>query len=896
MRPQIAIAAAVLCLLPAAAVISAQGQTPTFTSSVEVTSIDATVVDDRGQPARDLQPADFTVRVNGAQRRVVSVQWVPLSTAAGAAAPAPPTGYTGNQNGTGGRLIVLAVDQPHIPFGDNTPLLKTLGGFIDRLEPTDRISTVAFGAGGAVTPFTSNHDQIKRSLERITGEDRGFDELSTHNLSLAESLQIVNGNVVTIDEVVGRECVGMSGVQLNICQNGIGSDASGMVQMARAASAQTILALRTLLDGLTKFDAPKTVILVSQTLPMVEQELDLVEVGAMAATARASIYVMQLDASAEASMTRHASTTRAEDRLLTTAGLDLLASASRGTLLRVVGDGRIQFDRIASELSGYYLLGLESATGDKDGKLHPVSVAVNRRGLTVRSRRELPEPLAADVRPASPQAAAVAALSSPFILSSLPLRLASFSVREPETSKVQVIIHADIGADYSATRPVAVAYTIVDAKTGRQVEGEALDTRLSPVMRGVPSALQFVTSVSVDPGDYTLTLAAADDDLVGTVEHRIHAGLVPAGSVSLSELMVGGPPAATNRLRPSVGYSVAFGILQAYLEAYGSPDVPVSVKYEIASSSDGPALLDVDAPGTVAGRERTIFSQMIPVRQLPAGPYVLRAVVSSRGEVLNTLSRPFEVDAPAVLMTSAAVPNTALTTADVYLPVADDLFARKFQRDEANRADTLRAFRATVADASRGAFDEGAKALASGDYVKAEQSFKSAIRPDSDVTAPMAYLAAVYAATGNDPQAAGAWQTTLIDGGRFPEVYAWLGDTLIRSHELAEAKTVLEEAQAKWPADVRFTKPLALVYAVFGQGREAVRSLERWLVAHPDDAGSLSLGVEWMYRLHSAGAVAYSAIEDLKLARGWADAYAKTKGPQVALVKEWMQALEKTPQ
>ena len=56
-------------------------------------------------------------------------------------------------------------------------------------------------------------------------------------------------------------------------------------------------------------------------------------------------------------MTRRASTMRAEDRLLTTAGLDLLASASRGTLLRVVGDGRAQFDRIASELSGYYLLG-----------------------------------------------------------------------------------------------------------------------------------------------------------------------------------------------------------------------------------------------------------------------------------------------------------------------------------------------------------------------------------------------------------------------------------------------------------------------------------------------------------------------------------------------------------
>src|SRR5439155_21640620 len=121
----------------------------------------------------------------------------------------------------------------------------------------------------------------------------------------------------------------------------------------------------------------------------------------------------------------------------------------------------------------------------------------------------------------------------------------------------------------------------------------------------------------------------------------------------------------------------------------------------------------------------------------------------------------------------------------------------------------------------------------------------------------------------------------------------WLGDALIRSHELVQARPVLEEAIGKWPADLRFTKPLALLYAVFGQGREAVRTLERYLSAHPEDSATLSLGVEWIFHLHSAGAVAHAQADDLKLARGWADAYAKAKGPQAALVREWMQALEK---
>ena len=892
MRARFAVAAVLLAL---GAARSAAQQAPVFSSSVEVTSIDASVVDDRGQAVSDLQPADFTVRVDGSARRVVSVQWVPLATGPSRSSAPAPTGYTGNQNATPGRLIVLAVDQPHIPFGDNAGVLGTMAGFIDRLEPSDRISAMALGAGGAIMPFTSDRERVKQALGQMRGADRDDDLPGQHDLSLSESIQIVNGNATTIDEVVNRECVGLTGVQRGVCQNQLAGDAAGSVQLARASSAQTIGALRSLLQRLATIDAPKTIILISERLPIVDQEeLDLVELGALAGAARASIYVVQLDPQAVNAQMRRVGQVRVEDRLLSAMGLDLLASASRGSLLRLTGDGRAQFDRIAAELSGYYLLGLETEATDRDGRTHSVNVAVNRRGVTVRSRRQLPVTTAEAKKPLAPKDAVVAALTSPFIASSLPLRVATFSVREPETSKVQVIVHADIGDDFASTEPVSVGYTLVDEKTGRQVVGEEADARLSPAMRGVPSALQFVTSISADPGDYRLTLAAADGDRVGTVEHHVHAGLVSAGSaLSLSELMVGGPTSATaSRLRPTVGYSVAFGVLQAYLESYGPTNDQPSVKYEVASTEDGPALLEATAPPVVAGDQRTIFNQMIRVNDLPAGPYVLRASVESHGDVVKTLTRPFEIDAPAVLMTSAAVPAAATTATDVYLPVADELFARKFQRESAARPETLRAFRATVAESARSAFDDGARALASGDYVKAEQSFKSAIRPDSDVTAPMAYLAAVYAASGNDPQAAGAWQTTLIDGGRFPEVYEWLGDTLIRSHELAEARTVLEEAASKWPADLRFTKPLALIYAVFGQGKEAVRTLERWIEAHPDDASSDALGVEWMFRLHEAGATARTPADDLKLARNWADAYTKTKGPQTALVKEWMKALE----
>jgi tetratricopeptide (TPR) repeat protein len=157
----------------------------------------------------------------------------------------------------------------------------------------------------------------------------------------------------------------------------------------------------------------------------------------------------------------------------------------------------------------------------------------------------------------------------------------------------------------------------------------------------------------------------------------------------------------------------------------------------------------------------------------------------------------------------------------------------------------------------------------------------------------LVYLGATFAAAGHDEEAAGAWQTSLVDGSDFPQIYEWLGDTLMRTHDHAQARAILEEATAKWPADVRFARPLALLYATFGQGREAVRTLERYLSVNRTDQDALVLGVEWIYQLHVAGAVAHTAAADLKLAQDWAAAYAAAKGPQTALVKQWMQAIEK---
>ena len=203
------------------------------------------------------------------------------------------------------------------------------------------------------------------------------------------------------------------------------------------------------------------------------------------------------------------------DRVARGQGIETLVSASRGALFNVVGTGEAMFERIGAELSGYYLLGVESGPTDKDGKTHPIRVDVNRKGVTVRSRRAIIN--TAEIRkPRTARESIISALETPLPLSALPIRVATYSLQGPETDKVQILIHADVGSDYSASRVVSLGYVITD-ESGRMVDSQMANARLQPVMNGVPSALQYAGGASLPPGDYTLKLAVAEGDRIGTV-------------------------------------------------------------------------------------------------------------------------------------------------------------------------------------------------------------------------------------------------------------------------------------------------------------------------------------------------------------------------------------------
>jgi hypothetical protein len=594
------------------------------------------------------------------------------------------------------------------------------------------------------------------------------------------------------------------------------------------------------------------------------------------------LYVLQLDDTPDVTAKRGPGSL--DDRQLRAAELEALAGAARGDVFRVTGAGDVAFGRVRSELAGYYLLGVESDARDRDGKPHPVRIDVARSGAIVRSRQQV---LDVSSRGASPQQAAASGLISPLPLATLPVRVATFALQGPERSKVQMLIHADIGNDYSGPLWSHCLCDFRSARPGTRVA--FVNVRLQPEVNGVPAALEFAAGASLPAGEYTLKFVAAEGDRAGSVEHPMHAALVDAGGVTLSELMVGGPADLHELLQPTVGFAVNFGVVHGYLEAYGPQAEAVTVKYEIAADAASAPLITANVPGRLAGADdRMIFTSSMAVPQLPPGRYVLRALVSAAAKPVKTLSRAFLIVQPAVLMTPAQGTGAAPGDVDLFLPVDEVALARPFVRDDALKPEVLAPFQARVSAITKPAFTAGIAALTARDVRRAEAALKQAVQPDNDSTAALAYLGVLYATTGHEPEAAGAWQTALVDGSDMPQIYEWLAQSMLRTHSLPDARATLEEAVGKWPSDPRFTGPLAQC-ATFGK---ATRRCACWngISTRDRTTPSCRLGVSWIYQVHSSGSVAITPADDRRLAHAWAIA---TAPAQQALVRQWLDFLDR---
>ena len=409
-------------------------------------------------------------------------------------------------------------------------------------------------------------------------------KLTSITVTGTEALEISDGNRLTADQVVARECSGLrpGSAQLAQCRQDVEAEALTLADQLKRASQMTTRGLRDLLTAMQVLDGPKTLILMSEGFGLTDDGMAN-ELAALAAATRTSIYALKLD-----NQLFEITNSRGpvyEPLNVRNDGLEALTAAARGALYIVNGTGSQLFAHIESELSGYYLLGVESDPADRDGKPHAIRIDVSRRGATVRTRRQLLNVPADLNRPRNPRDAITASLTAPLLMSALPLRIATFALRGPEQAKVQLLIRADVGNDYTAARRAWVGYVIQD-RAGRVIEN--------------PPAVQMALA----PGDERRAGRAAVfgrcEPRSGRVHHQARgcrrrsdrqrracrardAGGSRRGQAERAD---GGRTGRRRRalLRPTVGYTVSYGSLHGYLEAYGSHLEQVAAKYEIATS------------------------------------------------------------------------------------------------------------------------------------------------------------------------------------------------------------------------------------------------------------------------------------------------------------------------
>jgi len=887
-----------------------QTPTPRFRSGVEAIPVDVTVIDDRGKALTDVLASEFVVKIDGRPRRVIDAEWLGspvVQSAPSAPTPPLPEGYQSNQQALKGRLIVLAVDQPNINPAASRPMQNALTAFVDRLGASDLVAIVGFGPGPEAVSFTTDRARIKRAIGQMRGRQAPL--TGTHPVGLSSAITLErNGNVHAfdtceprcrddlLDAIVTRDCpdedpIGRPG-QRTRCKGEILNDVHALVANVRRERDIALRGMEELLTGLKNVDASKTVLLVSQRL-VVDLEREgtarIASIAALADEARTTIYTIRMDDEHDVAQARLSSAPQ-EDVRMARQGLDMLATSAGGGLFNMTGTQSMGvFDRIVGELSGYYVLGVEPESSDTDGKPHDITVSVTRRGATVRGRRAVVAGQQGAQRASrSPRDAAIAALAMALPASAVPLRSVAYAFRGADDSMLQLIVRTDVGSGYTSPGVLAVAYAVRDAD-GRTLDARFAESRFDPSVPGVPSPLVCETAVSVPPGDYTVKLAVADGDRVGTIEVAASARLTSVGVRQLSPLVVGAPVPPGQLLQPTMNLRVSYGLVHAYFEAYGENLAQLKTRFDIVADATGAVLQSTDTPVRTADATRAVFASLIPVPSLPPGAYRLQAVVSDGDAPLTTMTRAFEVAREADSGGAATAPATSSRfTVTVN---AKDL-APPFALPSALEDPVLKPFRDRVAPAALAAFDQGLGHLRAQRYPDAEMSLRRALRDDTMSVGTLAYLGVCFAASGHDAEAVRVWKTALALDNAVPQLHAWLGESQMRAGLFADARTLFEKATERWPADTRFARPLALLHASFGDGREAVMTMERFLEDHPADARSLYLAIEWMVSAQRAAAVVREKADDVRRVREYSARYLATDPPDAAIVRQWLEYLK----
>jgi VWFA-related protein len=879
-------------------------------------AVDVSVVDRNGRPVDDLLAPDFVVKIDGETRRVVSADLVKVDVETERKRQVDKTQsfYSSNLTPPRGRRIVLAIDQVRIGPLALRPILDAASRFLDHLSPLDEVALIAYPEPGIRVDFTNDKARLRRALRRLVGHPQRSTTIR-HSIALSEATAIVErDDRFVYTDVIERECrESNQELQNERCIKEIELESAELVREAHEDAEASVRGLRQLLQQLAKVEGPKLMVLLSEGF--LASEVELQSLVTLAGEARTSLNALVVDLRQSDVTVRLRRTNEAGDRRLQVQSLEGLAVMSRGSLFRVAGTGEGVFERLASEISAYYILGVEQRPQDSVGDRHRIDVEVKRRDVTIRSRQAFvlsPARLARRAREA-PEDALRETLSSPFAVSGVPLRATTFAQQDAASGKVRLVVAAQVGEAGARPGEYSVGFIVLNNENRVAASFEEKMT-LSPGSGSPNEALKFVGGVLVDPGVYSLRLAVIDEEgRRGSIVRDISAWKMAGEPFALGDLVVGPVPPPGKGIAMEVEPYVGTDGVAAYLELYSTTEATwkgATVAFEIADNEDGPALTTVDAP-VEPGRQPAwrIASGVVAAHALPPGPYVARAKIARDGKAVGVLVRPFVLErgaANAALPAAAAVAASALALplpkfdkAIAFEPdLLNALLAMVEQRSaglkpavveaRAGRYDAAAREAFNTGDLIAGAFLDAVGLFQKGELDEAVAQLQAAAGPRREFFPAAFFLGASFATAGRDRDAAATWQLALLGTEARPTVvYTLAADARLRTGQPQSAIDILKPAYDRDPTQDEIARRLATAYAMTNRHADGLTVLDAYLLRRPADQDMLFAAIAAQYELVRGGQV-LSNIEREKVRR-YAAAY---QGPNRTLVDKYLQIMK----
>jgi VWFA-related protein len=629
-----------------------QPQQPLFRAGVDLVTIDVRAVDKDGKPVPGLTKDDFVVTLAGQPRPVVALDYQVFgrTTASGpSTAPAdiasnpPAAAATASR---GGRVLLLVIDDLSAQPLQMKGLLNSAEKMLATLDESDMVGIVTTsGLGPAISP-TRDRAAVLAALRGKGLVGRADVRPTDPYVTVNEAFDIARpgGDPDTLNLVIGRECGGgapRGGRKPpdELCPARVVANATMLASLAEQTTAQQLTAYLHAVTAMHSAPVPRTIIALTGGVAVPQGRADTLDLISQAAAAAdvgfyGLVAVDDLDLAIDTSPGR--TKARRDEAAFMVGGMESLALTAGGEAHRVVGQADRFYDRIVTEVSGLYRLGVEAPPGLKQDRYVSVKVSVKRPGVTVHTNTHALQPsaVAAATAPATPASVGDALklrIEQGGAAFGVPIQLSTGVRRDSASARLQVLVNVDVPA--ATPGPLATMFAMMNS-AGTIVFSGRKDVPVS-----TNDDYRVLVPVPLEDGDYRLRVAVADaNGNIGSVDEPVAARLQKIGPFMASDLLR--TFSAADDVRHFLGgetlppnAATVYTSLELYADAF-PPDV--TVRMSVASSEGAPLVDTVLTPAKSEGR--LTVSGKIPAGALPPGGNVVTVTVSTGEHVVGAVS------------------------------------------------------------------------------------------------------------------------------------------------------------------------------------------------------------------------------------------------------------------